>query len=86
MLKHHLSNPCTEPAEVSVLQFFTSKMCQHDRVIIGIEVTGIDIYAEFLPALIIPNEQRITSFPKTSRSGLSINFSSISRTRVIAYC
>ncbi len=43
-------------------------------------------YAEFLPALMIPKEQRITNLPKLSRSGLSIPFSSISRTRVMAYC
>jgi len=42
--------------------------------------------AEFLPALMIPNEQRMASLPYISFSGCSSGDSSASRILLIAYC
>lgn len=44
------------------------------------------IYAEFLPALIIPKEQRMASFSYTSFTGVLTSCSSSSLILVRAYC
>jgi hypothetical protein len=43
-------------------------------------------YAEFLPALMIPNEQRIANFSYTSFTGVLTSCSSSSLILVSAYC
>jgi hypothetical protein len=50
------------------------------------QLARYQFHAEFLPAFMIPNEQRITNFSNTGFWGDCISRSSDSLTLVIAYC